>query len=65
VQEGQAALSLADGQLALVWLFFAGLLLSSPADSPLLQGGGLRLDVLLGEFRVNASCGYTGGGNGR
>jgi hypothetical protein len=65
VQKGQGALSLADGQLALVLLVFAGLSLSTPVDSPLLQGGGLRLDALLGELRVNAWCGYSDGGNGR
>jgi hypothetical protein len=54
VQKEQSALSLADVQLALVLSVFAGLSLSTPADSPLLQGGGLRLDALLGELRFNA-----------
>jgi hypothetical protein len=64
VQERQGALSLVEGQLALVLLVFAGLSLSTPADFPLLQGGGLRLDVHLGEHRINAWCGYSGDGNG-
>jgi hypothetical protein len=54
VLERQGALSSVDGQLALVLLDFAGLALPTPADSPLLQGGGLRLDVHLGEHRINA-----------